>query len=69
MRAQVVEVPTPVVNAERIASLEALSLSLPKGSAPRSWTAVSTRSSGGAPFTGRWQLVLASAVACMAFAF
>lgn len=29
MRAQVVEVPTPVVNAERIASLEALSLSLP----------------------------------------
>lgn len=68
-RTQVVEVPTPAVNAERIASLEALSLSLPKGSTveelDRRLDDIEQR---GALYR-RWQLVLASAVACMAFAF
>ena len=61
--------PTPAVNADRIASLETLSLSLPKESTveelDRRLDDIEQR---GALYR-RWQLVLASAVACMAFAF
>jgi uncharacterized membrane protein YjjP (DUF1212 family) len=67
-RTQVVEVPARGVNADRIAELERISRSLPDGSSAAELDALLDEVEHRAALYGTWRLVLAAAVACMAFA-
>ena len=67
-RTQVVEVPAPGVNADRIAALETISRSLPDGSSAAGLDALLDEVEHRAALYGTGRLVLAAAVACMAFA-
>lgn len=68
-RTQVIEVPSPGVNADRIARLEALSRGLPEGTSAAELDTLLDEVERRAPLYGTGWLVLAAAVACMAFAF
>lgn len=68
-RTQVVEVPAPGVNASRLAELEALSRSLPEGTTAAELNARLDELERRPRLYGTGQLVVAAAVACMAFAF
>jgi uncharacterized membrane protein YjjP (DUF1212 family) len=68
-RTQVVEVPTPGVNADRIAELERISYTLAEGSSAAELDARLDEVERRTALYLTWELVLAAAVACMAFAF
>ncbi len=68
-RTQVVEVPTPSVNADRIAALQAIARDLPGGSSVAELDARLDEVEHRAALYGTRWLVLAAAVACAAFAF
>ena len=68
-RTQVVEVPAPGVNADRLAELEELSRSLPEGTTAAELNARLDEVEQRPRLHGTGQLVIAAAAACMAFAF
>jgi len=68
-RTQVVEVPTPSVNADRIAALQTIARDLPEGSSVAELHALLDEVGHRAALYGTRWLVLAAAVACAAFAF
>jgi uncharacterized membrane protein YjjP (DUF1212 family) len=68
-RTQVVEVPVPGVNADRIAELETISRSLPDGSSAAELDVLLDEVEHRAALYGTRRLVLAAAAACAAFAF
>jgi uncharacterized membrane protein YjjP (DUF1212 family) len=68
-RTQVVEVPAPGVNADRIAALETISRDLPDGSSAAELDALLDEVEHRPALYGTGRLVLAAAAACAAFAF
>lgn len=68
-RTQVLEVPTPSVNADRIAALQTIARDLPEGSSVAELDALLDEVEYRAALYGTRWLVLAAAVACAAFAF
>src|SRR5882757_2356757 len=68
-RTQVVEVPAPGVNADRIAALETISRNLPAGSSAAELGALLDEVEHRAALYGTGRLVVAAAAACAAFAF